>query len=151
MDIRQLGDPEFVGTVPARSDLTVIGPDKPKPKEIGFTCHFVEGGEVFLFHNDDEPFGPTIPNDQDLVVGSTVLVPTLWGGYSKMVVTGEDRAEDDFNVAVLFRSKDDRQCWVSDTMINKNLKKNLREILEIGGSAFLIGVSFLQNGVLALW
>lgn len=119
-----LSEPVFVGEFPVRTEIEVLPADPPGQKPVGFVCEFVEGGEVYLF-DEATNTRTTIPSSQDLVLGSTVLVPGLFG-YVEMTVTGVDKAESDSNLAYLFRAKDDRGFWVSDTMINKKAVDRLK-------------------------
>lgn len=98
-------------------------PIPPGQKPTGFVCWYVDGGEVYLYDEATDT-RTVIPSSQDLVVGTPVLVPGLFG-YVQMKVTGVDKAESDSNVAILFRSRDDRKCWVSNTMINKKVLSKL--------------------------
>jgi hypothetical protein len=115
-----LDDPMFVGVLPVRAEIEVLPSDDPTgQKLVGFVCEFVEGGEVYLY---DEITGTRtlIPSGEDLVVGSTVLVPGIFG-YVEMKVTGADIAENDACLSYLFRARDSRRCWVSNTLINKSV------------------------------
>lgn len=130
-EIAPVDDPLFTGKFPVRTEIEVLPADPPGQKPVGFVCEFVEGGEVYLYDEATDT-RTTIPSSQDLVVGTPVLVPGLFG-YVQMKVTGVDKAESDSNVAILFRSRDDRKCWVSDTMINKKvLGRVLPNYMQVG-------------------
>ena len=108
--------------------LTVLGADEPTTKTIGFTCHEYLGSEIFLYKKEDHinGFDETklipITTESGLKKGDEILVPSLFGGYHKMVVKLDSHnvvyGEDKNHASVLRFGEDARNAWVSIGIIN---------------------------------
>ena len=110
------------GPFPVRTDITVLGPDDPKQKPIGFSMTERDGVEVYKL-DDDFRCGVarnTIGPD-DLKVGMEVVIPSVMGGYHGMVIVeheGKLQARGGGWAGVLQVAEDDRKTWVCVAMVN---------------------------------
>lgn len=131
--------PEFFGKIPIRQDITVLPADS-KNKLIGWTCKEFQGCEVFKPYKDwvrkfrkklfkDGFCGDLIEERavrglKELKVGDKIIVSNFFGFEEVTVIeidykTKEGLAESIGSLYPLSFSKDDRNAWVNDSMINK--------------------------------
>lgn len=114
-----------------RTETTVLGPDDPNQKPLGFSVSERLGCNVYRL-NEGSTSVVEVPltNKDDLVEGMTLGVPALMGGYHVMKVKkdeyGEMHAQDDKLLAVLKFGEDDRHAWICVGLINTRGLKNLR-------------------------
>lgn len=104
--------------LPARTEVTVLGPDKPRAKPIGLVVRERNGTRVF------KQSAPGVPLRDlgDIRHGDKLLVTTLTGILEMTAQRGEDgilRAWSTGFVANLEFSKDDRKCWVSTYAVKR--------------------------------
>lgn len=121
-DICITSEPEFIGKIPVRTELTVLSADTPKDRTVGWTVTCYDGGEVYL--KDAE--GVNLTTATSIKKGDKVIVPSLIG-YIEMTVTSrgkkKGRAESENTLAYLDFAKDERECWTSSMTVNKKLLK----------------------------
>jgi hypothetical protein len=115
---------------PKRTEVTVLGPDDPKQKTIGFACYDRQGTTVYRL-DDDFRCGVAknpITRREDLHEGDEIVVAALTGGYHGMKIKedeyGELQAEGEGLAALLKFGEDDRECWVCLALVNlQGIKK----------------------------
>ena len=111
-------EPEFVGRMPIRSDITVLSADDCNKANIGWTVEeCVEGSELYL-PGSDSP----ITKKNGLRVGMTVLI------WDSMLVTirklkGNWYWEIKNSFGTLEYSKDSRKCWAAPCILTKKFAK----------------------------
>lgn len=137
-----LSEPEFIGKIPVRTDITIIDADNKDNRKLGFKCYEYQGceilrrkkeykdisieeinknmQEVYYFHKCKylEP----IKDKDSLKENDEVVVPRLMGYDFANIIKNEDgtlKAETSYSVFPLEYGKDDRSCWVCAMEINK--------------------------------
>lgn len=128
-DIFETDDPEFFGRMPVRTELTVLGPDDPNTRPLGFTMRVYDGTQVAR----DPEMKEYITTREALKVGDEIYVSTLFGICKAKVYLDEDgtlfgSVGEHTVVDLVFRDdpkKDDRApVWVSRYAINtRGLKR----------------------------
>lgn len=116
LPVKIMGQPEYIGSLPVRTELTVL-PADPHNKPVGWAVETFDGGEVTR-PNSEEP----LTNKDDLKPGDVVWVPQLFGVHEMTVVKDEDGelyAEDEGSFANLIFAVDRRNCWTSSAAYNK--------------------------------
>lgn len=117
-----IGEIEYVGKIPVRTDLTVLPADDAKKAPMGFMCQCFNGGEVYKPGALDTP----LTRREDIQPGDKLIVTTLFA-VLEMTATlddeGELQAETEHTLANLEFGEDDRECWVSSFAINKRAFK----------------------------
>ena len=105
-----IGEPEFIGNIPVRTEITVLPADPPGRESIGWTCREYHGTEVFKEGADEVP----LTKKEDIQPGDKLIVTTLVGRYLMTAVLedGELRADSEGLIADLVFDSDDRHCWV---------------------------------------
>jgi hypothetical protein len=108
-------EPEFVGRMPIRTELTVLPADPKRDLVLGWTCTEYNGCEVCLPYTKT-----TINNKNGLRVGMTVLI------WDSMLVTirklkGNWYWETKDSFGILEYSKDSRKCWTAPNIISKKI------------------------------
>lgn len=129
-DVYSVGDPEFIGHVPIRNDLEVLGSDTPG-RPIGWTMACYSGSEVYLLDESGKPILTPLTNRDDLKEGMRIYAPTLMGGVIATVVRdkgddyeeGELCWETEYSFGDLDFATDDRGAWTTSVAINKRLLK----------------------------
>lgn len=120
------GEPEYIGTMPIRTDIEILPADEPGREPIGWKVYIRDGGEVYLEIDPETP----LTSLKSIEAGDKVLVPTMFG-ISLMTVTevngNEAFAETEGSIAPLKFANDDRDCWTCSSLINK---KSLNAISE---------------------
>ena len=129
--IYKVEEPEFVGKMPVRTELTVLGADDPGQPTLGWTCQEYSGSEVFLVDADNKVIRTPLTNESDLKPGIKVCVTTLFGDYLMTIESDGHRlsaiTDSKGTLALLEFDKDDRHCWTSPGAINLGAIKRLRK------------------------
>jgi hypothetical protein len=114
----QIGEPEFVGAFPVRTELTVLPADPPGRAPLGWTVSCYQGTEVFKEGAPETP----LTRLEDIRPGDKLIVTTLVGRYLMTATLDEQHelfADSEGMVADLQFDMDDRHCWVSTYGVNK--------------------------------
>lgn len=115
---------------PARTEVTVLGPDDPNQKSIGFMVREYEGVELHPLTEDGKGVDKQKTfKEGELREGMTVACASLFGGYNVIEIKKDQYGEfygvsGDFH-AVLKFATDDRACWVSIAGMNLRAVKKL--------------------------
>lgn len=119
-----------------RSEPTVLGPDDPTAKRLGWTMQELQGVTVYKL-DDDFRCGTgqnTIKKDE-IQVGMEIAIPAMRGYFVGKVAQNE-YGEFYANVlhwrAVLEVAQDERDCWVSIALINMRGIAKLTDGLKVG-------------------
>ena len=126
-DLYYVGEPEFVGAFPVRSEIHVAPTNN---KTSGWIVkNFYSSAEVYKLNDSGEPIRVNLTNKEDLQVGTRVTVPTLFG-YVNMVIAkdedGELFADSENTSADLIFDEDDRHCWTSSCAFNKRAMSKIK-------------------------
>lgn len=127
--------PEFVGQIPIRSEITILGADEVKTSTLGWVCQEYSGGEVYGFDVNDCLVETPLTQKSDMCPGRKISVPTLFG-YVVMEVVDQDgklvaMTTTKGTLANLEFSRDDRLCWTSSYAVNlKGIKKHSLSTIE---------------------
>lgn len=125
--IVQLGEPEFVGRIPVRTELQVLSADNPTERTIGWVVQEFSGAEVTRPHSDE-----SLTNENDIKEGDRLWVPMLFGTYEMTVYRegGKLYAETADSVAILEFAADSRKCWTTPGAFHKKALKRMTITLE---------------------
>ncbi len=122
--IYTVGESEYIGAMPIRTDIEILPADDSSQKAIGWTVEILDGSEVYL---ESEPL-KILESADSIKIGDKVIVTTLFG-RSKMTVISvsgnEAMAETSGgSLAPLNFANDSRNCWTNSHVINASLLKN---------------------------
>lgn len=109
-------EPEFVGVMPVRTELTVLPADDIKDRKIGWTVgEMYNGCEVYLLDSNE-----IIKSRWGLRPGMKVQA---WNMEWTVIRTGffSLDLERENSIGVLEFNKDDRKCWTCPVIINKKV------------------------------
>lgn len=116
--------------IPARTEVTVIGPDDPNMKPLGFRVTERDGVTLFKFDAEGGIDKRPLTNQDDVQPGVQLAVASLFGGFIPMTVEQDKETEGRLVarggnlLAILEFAEDDRKCWTCVGMINmRGLKK----------------------------
>jgi hypothetical protein len=114
-----------------RSEITILGPDVPKAKPIGFTVRDYQGVEIHKYEegrqyerDEDGRWKDLEPVTEEgaLHAGDKILVHGLTGGLMLMTVEANSdgilHGVSGFLSARLEFGKDDRHAWVCTILVN---------------------------------
>jgi hypothetical protein len=121
----RLADPPHFGSIPIRTELTVL-PRDPDAPLIGWLVKEYSGPAVYLFISGTVQETP-VTDKSALQPGTQIAVPGMGGGYHLMEVKTEAWAETaDGRLGAFLRfGEDDRQCWVMSSLVNTKVFKFL--------------------------
>jgi hypothetical protein len=111
-----VGEPEYLGALPIRSEITVLPADPPGRAPVGFTVFEVNGGEVYKPNRQGQP----LTRREDIQPGDELIVPTLVGTYKMTAILDDDSvlwAQAGTLLANL-EYDGERRGWVSSFSIN---------------------------------
>ena len=119
--------------IPAKCELTTLGPDRPRGETLGFHVYETQGVPIHAYNPEDHPEGSLdhsklTPIDKDsLKDGGEVLVPSLVGGYHLMKagVDNDGVFAKSGNMVAYLTFDTDRSCWVCIGMANLRALKKL--------------------------
>ena len=152
-DDHQIGDPEFIGKIPIRTELTVLPADEPRDKPIGWSVYEVNGTDVYR-PPEGAVWPPTtldecraigvpenlVTSEDGLAVGEELLVQDLMGlNIAKVAIHSEDGApyglSPSGNMMYMLEFVDDRPegespRWVCTGSANLKALKRLHFVTE---------------------
>ena len=133
------GEPEFVGSLPERKEVTVLGPDEPKPELFGFKAVGVQGTPIVRVPEDlqnrdpdsfseaeqarlkalvDDPYEHCLKSFDDLKVGDKIMSLGFAGwNWSEVDELRPERKNGSAlspggkTLYMLMFDQDDRHCW----------------------------------------
>jgi hypothetical protein len=113
---------DFCGPIPARTEVTVLGPDDPDREPLGFVVREYNGSPVYK-SLDPGPDGKPVPLrlKEDLRPGDVALSPSMFSGghpgngYFEFTVAemedGRLYGKAGGSAVFLRFAEDDRACW----------------------------------------
>lgn len=114
------------------SDTLILSADEPSKKPLSWICQEYNGVEVYRYPGEvfSKQDLAVISSKVELKEGDEILVPSLVGGFHKMLVKALTifgaNAEDDYLLANLeFAVEDGRNCWVCTGLINMRVLSKL--------------------------
>lgn len=127
--VYSVDNPEFVGRIPVRTEITVLPADEPK--KLGWRIQSYDGAEVFLLTSAGDVIKSPITDQEALKEGMRV---SAWGGtwlvkkdeYKVLYLDGSR------NIGTLSFDEDDRHCWACTGIINKRLVSPPKKITIVG-------------------
>lgn len=103
--------------IPLRTEVTVLGPDDPKQKTLGFVVREYDGVELHPLTEAGGVDTTKTFKEGELQVGMKVALASLFGGYNVVEIRQDEKGEfygiNGGFYAFLKLATDERACWVS--------------------------------------
>lgn len=126
---------EFIGSEICKTESDIIMGDKDKPLQLGWYVHEYIGCEICKEFDEKGYFVPLV-NEDDVKVGDHIYFAG-WNCWYEAIVS-KDSMGGDFTattlsgklLTTLYFKKDDRNCWTSFVIINREALDKLDIFLE---------------------